>query len=227
MKLVLECLKMQRHPQNRNLIIHDANSYLGMPIQVDKGPFVQQYLERLHSTTERAVQQYSRVFAFRVDLRFPAGVDLPESHYTNQVIDRFIESFKAKIRHNRRMARLENKSTHDSNVRCVWTREVGQHGRPHYHMAFLLNFDAFNALGKFEAGRDNMFNRLEGAWASALGLPVEAVRGLVEIPTNPTYCLRRNDPQSQADFFYRTSYLCKLATKVYGDGQHGFGASRL
>jgi hypothetical protein len=90
-----------------------------------------------------------------------------------------------------------------------------------------LNYDAFNALGKFESGRSNMFNRLEEAWASALGLPVEAVRGLVEIPSNPTYCLRRNDPQGQADFFYRASYLCKAATKVYGDGQHGFGASRI
>jgi hypothetical protein len=27
--------------------------------------------------------------------------------------------------------------------------------------------------------------------------------------------------------FYRASYLCKSATKAYGDGQHGFGASRV
>ncbi|MWK54648.1 inovirus-type Gp2 protein [Pseudomonas otitidis] len=218
---------MQRHPQNENLMIHNASGYCGMPIQVDKGPFVQQYLGRLRDTIERAAQQYSRVFAFRIDLRFPTGVDLPESHYTNQVIERFFESFKAKIRHNRRMARMVNKYAHDSSVRYVWAREVGLHGRPHYHVAFLLNFDAFNALGKFETGRDNMFNRLEEAWASALGLPVEGVRGLVEIPPNPTYCLRRDDPQSQAEFFYRASYLCKTATKVYGDGQHGFGASRI
>ncbi|WP_394560458.1 inovirus Gp2 family protein [Aquipseudomonas alcaligenes] len=218
---------MQRHSQNQNLIIHNVSDYCGMPIQVDKGPFIRQYLERLRSTMERAVQQYPRVFAFRVDLRFPAGVALPESHYTNQVVERFVESLRAKIRHNREVARTENKCAHDSTVRCVWARELGQHGRPHYHMAFFLNFDAFNALGRFEAGRDNMFNRLEQAWASALGLPVEAVSGLVEIPTNSTYCLRRNDQQSQADFFYRASYLCKAATKVYGDGQHGFGASRI
>ncbi len=34
----------------------------------------------------------------------------------------------------------------------------------------LLNYDAFNALGKFEPSRDNIFNRLKGAWASTLGL---------------------------------------------------------
>lgn len=217
---------MIRHSQNANLIIHHGGSYRGIPIQTDKGPFVQQYLERLFQTTNRAIQQYSRVFAFRVDLRLPAGVVLPGYAYTNQVIERFIESFKAKIRHNRSMARMTNKYAHDSAVRYVWAREIGSHGRPHYHVAFLLNYDAFNALGKFETGRDNMFNRLEEAWASALGLPVEAVRGLVEIPGNPTYCLRRDDLQGLNDFFYRASYLCKAATKVYGDGSHGFGASR-
>ncbi|WP_298184683.1 inovirus Gp2 family protein [uncultured Pseudomonas sp.] len=218
---------MQRHNQNHNLIIHEGSGYCGLPIQGDKGPFFQQYLRRLRDTVEQAVQQYSRVLAFRVDLRFPAGIDLPECYYLNQVVERFLESFKAKIRHNRRMARVDNKNAHDSNVRFVWAREVGLYGRPHYHMAILLNFDAFNALGKFETGRGNMFNRLEQAWASALGLSVEAVRGLVEIPANPAYCVRRNDPQSQAEFFYRASYLCKVATKVYGNGLHGFGASRL
>lgn len=218
---------MLRHRQNQNLLIQYGSDYYGMPIQSDKGPFVQQYLERLRGVIENALQQYARVLAFRVDLRFPVGISLPEYHYTNQVVERFLESFKAKIRHNRQIARQENKYAHDSNVRFVWAREIGGNGRPHYHMAILLNFDAFNALGKFEAGRDNMFNRLEQAWASALGLSVEMVRGLVEIPANSAYCLRRHDPQSQADFFYRASYLCKVATKVYGNGQHGFGASRL
>lgn len=218
---------MVRHRQNRNLVLHQGSSYCGMPIQADKGPFVAQYLDRLCNTASRALQQYSRVFAFRVDLRFPADFEPSDDACTNQVIERFFESFKAKIRHNRRMARMANKHAHDSNVRYVWAREVGQHGRPHYHVAFLLNYDAFNALGKFETGRDNMFNRLEEAWASALGLPVAAVKGLVEIPSNPTYCLRRDDPQNQAVFFHRASYLCKAATKVYGNGQHGFGASRI
>lgn len=218
---------MQRHRQNQNLIIHNGSDYCGLPIQVAKGPFSQQYLELLRGTMMRALQQYSRVFAFRFDLRFPVGIGFPDEYYTNQVLDRFLDSFKAKIKHNRRMALADSKRSHDSNVRFVWCREVGQNGRPHYHVAILLNFDAFNALGKFEAGRDNMFNRLEQAWASALGVAVDAVRGLVEIPANATYCLLRNDPHSQAAFFFRASYLCKIETKVYGSGQHGFGASRL
>jgi hypothetical protein len=195
-------------------------------VQADKGPFISEYLYRLHQTMGRALIQYPRVFAFRVDLRLPAQTQFPNYVFTNEVIERFIGSFKAKIKHNRIQARLLNKRAHDSRVRYVWAREQGQHGKPHYHLAILLNRDAFTALGKFEAGRDNMFNRLAGAWASALGLSVEAVKGLVEIPTNPFYYLNRGEPKGQAEFFHRTSYLCKSATKVFGDGSHGFGCSR-
>lgn len=218
---------MLRHSQNNNLIIHDEQSYRGLRIQVDKAPFIRQYLERLHKTIEHALKEHARVFAFRIDLRFPAGLERCADEYTNQVLERFFASFKAKIRHNRSMARMENKYAHDSNVRYVWAREIGQHGKPHYHAVFFLNYDAFNALGKFESGRNNIFNSLQQAWASALRRPVEAVRGLVEMPNNPSYCLRRDDPQSVRDFFYRASYLCKSATKVYGSGQHGFGSSRV
>lgn len=217
---------MLRHSQNSNLVIHEGPSYLGLPIQVDKGPFMRQYLERLHTTLGLALEEYSRVFAFRVDLRFPAGLDHCAAEYSNQVLERFFRSFKERILHNRNMAKKANKYAHDSTVRYFWVREEGKGGKPHYHVAFFLNHDAFNSLGKFEGGRDNMFNRLQGAWASALRVPVEAVRGLVEIPANPSYYLRRNDLLGGGEFFYRASYLCKVATKVYGSGQHGYGSSR-
>jgi len=218
---------MSRHPDNTNLTLHNDTTFQGWPVQMDKGPFIQQYLNRLLETIQCALIQHPRVFAFRFDLRLPVGIQLPDDADTNEVIGRFIDSFKAKIKHNRHLARTVNKYAHDSGVRYVWARELGQHGRPHHHLAIFLNYDAFNALGKFAPGRDNIFNRLEQAWASALGLSVEAVRGLVEVPGNPTYCLRRDDPSGQAAFFYRASYLCKAATKVFGDGSHGFGCSRL
>lgn len=217
---------MTRHAMNTNLTLHKESAYQGFAVQVDKGPFINEYLGRLHQTMERALTQYARVFAFRVDLRLPADTQLPAFAFTNEVIDRFMASFKAKIKHNRSQARLLNKYAHDSKVRYVWAREQGQHGKPHFHLAILLNRDAFTALGKFEVGRDNMFNRLVEAWASALGLSVEAVKGLVEIPTNPFYYLNRGELEGQAEFFHRTSYLCKSATKVFGDGSHGFGCSR-
>ena len=223
-----------RHPANPNLTLHYEDAFLGLPIQFDKGPFVREYLERLHQTTFRALDQYKRVFAFRFDLRLPASHGICNSAYENEIIDRFIESFKAKIRHNRQMALRDNKHAHDTVVRFCWAREVGQQtreggqrARAHYHLVILLNYDAYCALGKFSPGRDNMFNRLQDAWASALGLPPDAVVGLVEIPANPCYHICRDDIESIAQFFFRASYLCKAATKAFGNGGHAFGASRI
>jgi hypothetical protein len=202
-----------------------GTEYAGLRIQ-DKGPFISEYLERLYLTMNRALNHYREVFAFRFDLRLPANHIPSESAYENEIIDRFIESFKAKIKHNRQTALRENSYAHGSIVRYVWTREVGQHGRPHYHLAILLNKDAFCALGQYMLGRDNMFNRLHEAWSSALSLPISAVTGLVHIPENACYFLHREDHASSAAFFERASYLCKAATKAYGNGGHGFGASR-
>lgn len=217
---------MIRHSQNSNLNLSHQAAYEGLLVQTGRGPLVAEYLERTKQVVDLSVQQYRRVFAFRLDLRFPAGQYQPYLD-GNLVLERFIASFKAKIRHNRNKAQESNPHAHDSTVRYVWCREFGQHGIPHYHMALLLNNDAFCTLGKFELDRDNLFNRLHEAWASALGLSVESVVGLVEFPKNPFYLLQRNDPESIADFFYRVSYLCKADTKVYGDGSHAFGASRI
>jgi len=211
---------------NKNLTLHFEQDYLGLRIQFDKSPFISEYLHRLYETMARSVEQYRETFAFRFDLRFPDSYQPYGFAYQNEVIDRFIESFKAKIRHNRQLALRKNKYAHDTIVRYVWAREVGQRGRPHYHLAILLNKDAFCTLGTYEPGRDNMFNRLNEAWASALGLSLEAVAGLVEIPKNPCYIMHRDDPSSIEALFFRASYLCKAATKAYGDGGHGFGASR-
>ena len=218
---------MIRHPVNTNLTLHYDSTYLGLPIRFDKGPFIREYLHRLHQTMFRSIDQYRRVFAFRVDLHYPPGPIPQELSDDNQIIERFIESFKAKIKHNRQLAQRENKYAHGTVVRYVWTREDGQQGRPHYHLAIFLNYDAFSALGRFSPERDNMFNRLHGAWASALGLPSENVMGLVHIPKNPYYHLHRDDHACIADFFCRASYLCKSATKTFANGSHGFGASRL
>lgn len=217
---------MQRHPTNRNLTLTFECTYEGLPIMHEKGPFINEYLSALHRAMYRAITQYREVFAFRFDCRLPARYPSESFDYQNELVDRFIESFKAKIKHNRQKAFRENKYAHDSVVRYVWAREVGQGGRPHYHFAVFLNKDAFCALGRYAPGIDNMYNRLHEAWASALGLPLEDVWGLIEIPGNAVYQIHRDDQVSRDAFFFRASYLCKAATKSYGTGGHGFGASR-
>ena len=215
---------MLRHPDNSNQQLHLDPLFRNMRVQIEKGPLIANHLDRLWFVIEQTLSQYPRVFAFRFDLRLPSGyADL----VSNVVIDRLLESFKAKIRHNRAMARRENPGAHTCDVRYVWAREFGPNSlRPHFHVAILLNRDAFCALGYFEIGRSNLFNRVQEAWACALGVSVGEVSGLVQFPDNPCYHLNRGDDSSIEDFLYRASYLCKAATKCYGSGVHGFGSSR-
>lgn len=217
---------MIRNPHNTNHRLHYEDSYQGFRVQTKYVPLIAEYLDLLYLTIQRALNEHPRVFAFRVDLRFPESSNFAPYLDSNIVIERFIESFKAKIRHNRALARRKFGRAHDTTVRYVWARELGRCGRPHFHLVFLLNNDAFFSLGVFEPDRENMFNRLQEAWASALGLPASAMAGLVEIPDNPCYYPRRGDPTSMAHLFYRASYLCKAASKSYGNGCHGFGSSR-
>jgi len=217
---------MLRHPQNKNLHIHTAELFEGMPVMIDKGPFITEYLYSLKRTIDNALEQYPRSLGFRVDLRLPVGLDLPDFAYTNQVISKFIESFKAKIEHNRLMARVRSRYVHGCRVRYVWAREEVAMGRPHYHLVILVNRDAFNYLGKLQSDNQNMISRMEEAWASALGLSLDQVEGLVEIPENAMYRMDCRNSECRLDLFHRASYLCKAVTKNYGDGQHGFGCSR-
>lgn len=218
-----------RHPDNNNLSLHYGPTFDGWPIQEGKGPFIREYLSDLKHTIELAMAEYPRVLAVRVDLRLPQGIELPEYAYTNQVISRFFESFTRKIQYHQERVR-ERGYARGCKVRYVWSREIGQGGRQHYHLLILLNRDAYYTIGRLGSERVNMISRIEESWASALGLPAEQVRGLVHIPKDAEYRVdskvRRGEADELPALFYRASYLCKVATKSYGDRQRGFGTSR-
>lgn len=218
--------KPKRIPGNTNLRYWYEGTYDGYPLMAEKGPFVEQYLERLYQTLQYALSDYARVFAFRFDLRLPFGKLLPDDAMTNQVIQRFKASLDAQISHDRERARVRNRSSHDTCVRLFWVREIGLSGRPHYHCIVFLNRDAYRSPGHIKSERVNMYKRLELAWASALRLSVSDVLSAVHIPREPTFHLTRHDYLGHDEFFRRSSYLCKAATKVFGDGQHGCGGSR-
>ncbi|RUT39800.1 inovirus Gp2 family protein [Pseudomonas sp. PAMC 29040] len=223
---------MLRHPDNRNLHFHYDDTFEGLPVMVEKGPFIREYLADLKRTIDLTFDQYSRVLAFRVDLRLPCDIELDDYIDSNEVISRFFASFKSKVKHHREMASRRYQHAHSCKVRYVWAREQGWRGRPHYHLLILLNRDAFYTVGKIASDRANMFSRLNEAWASALGIPADLVVGQVEIPDNATYRVARGKSargfgdDELGSLFRRASYLCKSATKVYGGSQHGFGCSR-
>lgn len=218
-----------RHPDNNNLSLHYGPTFDGWPIQKSKGPFIREYLSDLKHTIELAMAEYPRVLAFRVDLRLPQGIDLPDYAYTNQVISRFFESLSKKIQYHQ--ARVAERSySRGCKVRYVWSREIGQGGRQHYHLLILLNRDAYYTIGRLGSERVNMISRIEGSWAGALGLSLDQVRGLVHIPKGAEYRvdreIRRGEVDELPDLFFRASYLCKVATKSYGDRQRGFDTSQ-
>src|SRR5690606_21120570 len=147
----------------------------GLPVMVDKGPFVLEYLERLRGVINSALADYPRVLAFRADLRIPNRLGLADDFNTNKVISRFFESFKAKIESDRHRARVAATYAHDTKVRYFWVREMSTGNVQHYHVLILLNMDAYYTVGRLGSDRVNMVRRLDEAWASALGHPFIAV----------------------------------------------------
>lgn len=209
---------------NPNLTQFAGNNYAGLPIQANKGPFALEYLDGVYATIQRALADYPRLFAVRFDLHYPRNQALPAEAGSSVVIDRFVASLKAKIRHDRSRAAELNKRVHDTVVRYVWVKEYGAESRPHYHFLLLLNRDAYHTLGFFNSQNENLYSRIVSAWASALQLTWDEALGLVHIPDNPTYQVR--DSVEFAALFYRVSYMCKVKTKRYGGWEHAFGCSR-
>ncbi|WP_256345039.1 inovirus Gp2 family protein [Pseudomonas gingeri] len=214
----------KRHPGNSNLHLYYENTFRGLPVMAFHVPFITEYLDSLLETTQLALSAHRQVFALRFDLRFPNDYLPPAS--SNAVISRFVASLSVRIEIARERAKRLNGSAHQTSVRWCWVREVGQEGRPHFHFVLLLNRDAFHTVGRFQSERENLYTRIQAAWASALRIHFDYVEGLVHIPANATFHLSRDDPAEMNRYFHRASYLCKAATKDYGSRCRAFGCSR-
>ena len=207
---------------NKNLI--SQSSFQGFSVIQSRGPMLNNCLSKISEVLANALIDHPRTFAFRVDLRLPS---YDFSYDEDRLVERFIASLKKKLKHNREMARkAANGWVPDTRVRYVWAREMVDAGKPHFHFMIFVNRDAFHKLGIYELGRDNMYNRLIQAWASALSLNAEQAFGLVHIPANAMYELNAGFFQSQNEAFFRASYFAKFQTKSYGAGRHTFGGSR-
>jgi hypothetical protein len=68
--------------------------YLTLPILPKEGGMYTAYLDCNWALIEYALRCYSKVFAFRVDLRLPDGYN----YYDTNLITRFFSSFKAIVK---------------------------------------------------------------------------------------------------------------------------------
>ncbi|MBN9576312.1 inovirus Gp2 family protein [Alicycliphilus denitrificans] len=217
---------MNRHPLNPNLRLTDASSYSGLPIQNTHGPMIDNFLGSSYRCFERTIEQYSRVSMLRFDLHLPEHCGNC-TLLDNTVLDRFFSSLKAKITHAQRQSRESGHRVHETEVRYLWAREISATGRVHYHIALLLNHDAYAHFGQYDLASSNIYSRIHQAWASALHMCDMDVLGLIHIPENAIYFIKRHDKSSLEEAFHRASYLCKADSKDFQKKFHCFGSSRI
>jgi hypothetical protein len=228
----------QRHPSNRNLTLFHGNEWHGLSVYTERGPQIENYLERAYRVLQDAVEEYPRSSMIRCEPRVPKGRGQPDS----AVISRFIASLQAQLDADADRKCKEGKRVHPCKLRHIWVREQDSAIHDHYHVALLLNRDAYFSLGDLrsrspESGRGNqpesevtrnMADRIRKAWASALGLRPEQTAGLVHFSDNPVHRIDANSPdffEQFASAFYRVTYLTKADTKHYGNGLNSFGCS--
>ena len=217
-----------RNPFNPNQELYMCSSFNGYPVQTKHGALVTQYLVKLNNVFIDTMQQHSRTFAVRVDLRFSRKLDVPDIARTNKPITSFLRSLESKLNHRDLMTRKNKGRCNPHGMRYAWAREIGaDSGVPHYHLILFFNGDAYRSLGNYsDPEKPSLYRKMQEAWANAIGIPFDLADGLVSLPDRGQWMLRRGDHDMAAQVFYAASYLCKASSKVYELGFHGFDCSR-
>ena len=215
---------MKRNPLNTNHQLIHGDKFHGSPVQTNHGYLITNYLQRIHDCLYRSLERHSSICVMRFDLYVPSHVCI-DVLLSNTLISKFLASMRAKFEHVQNQRRNEGHRVHDADMRYMWCREISSNGRVHYHVALVLNRAAYAFIGQFNFASNNMYTRIHGAWASALGMYIDDMRGYVHIPVNPTYQVIRGDEESFRHALYRLSYFAKMHTKEYNQGFHTFGCS--
>jgi len=218
-----------KHPNNRNLTPYSDSNFIGLPLLEKYKPYAEEYLKIINKVFRKALQEYPRSLVIRFDLRMPE--DFEGKQFGDRLMTRFVKSMREII--DADLARKErmNKRTHNCYMRFVWVREIDQSNNPHFHVVILLNRDVYRNLGKYGAIDENMANRINRAWASALKRKTAWYDGLVYFPKNCTYFLNFNEPievflPKFKDCFRRVAYLAKIKTKAFGYPGRNIGYSQ-
>jgi hypothetical protein len=219
--------KSKRVPENKNLKRYREPLFKGFPVMVSKGDLIEPYLDSTHDVVMSALEDHPRTMAIRFDLRFPSWYCTLDGTYPNHFISDFVQSLKAIIANDRAHAARKYTQVHETSVRYVWAREWDKgEVRPHYHVAVLVNRDAYHTLGRTNSLHDTMRSRIEAAWANSLGLHPFEVKGLVHFCNGGVFGLMQDQLQGVDEFFFALSYLCKEATKRFDLREHSFGHSQ-
>ncbi|AMF95117.1 inovirus Gp2 family protein [Vibrio fluvialis] len=221
-----------RSRKNKNLKLTTKSTFLGRPIQTTHGPLCIDYLEKIHDTIERALDDYPRLMALRVDLKFP---QLREREDLGYLMTDFIRSLQSQIDHSGRKRKREGGRVHPCKVRSIWVKERSTSINDHYHLVLLFNKDRFNWLGKTLSHPENLGGFIVEAWARVVGVDYDEANGLVYFSKDKRkdsvviHRLNRHSSDFDDSFdelFKHASYLAKEDTKHFGNRKRNFGCSR-
>ncbi|GHC16680.1 hypothetical protein GCM10010082_04530 [Kushneria pakistanensis] len=222
-----------RHPHNDKLRLFYEETYCGYSVmQHEKGPLIENFLERSLYTLNLAQEENRTTFTFRVDLRFPDAMPRLRMHDDNAVLARFFRFFFYELR--------KADTKYAPSPRYLWAREQADSDKPHYHLMFLLNKDAYDSLGIFSPdkngtySRQNLYHRMMRSWLKAMGFAADdpRFRQLVNVSDSPvtkvpwSSILHLDDWCAMDEAMYIASYLCKAYSKPVNQGIHVFDSSR-
>lgn len=191
------------------------------------------HLDRSLDVIYSALEQWPRVFAVRVDLRFAddyRGEDRDSpicfQDADHKAITRFMDSLKCRLE-NHKYKGCQSKPVV---LKYIWVKEQEGGGHPHYHLVLFFNKDVYSFRGKHtDPDAKNMSTRIQRAWCSALRLPYPAHKELVHFPRAGSYGFSRKSATLGyamfQSFLIRVAYLCKVESKPLGDDKNNFGCS--
>lgn len=217
-----------------NLTEKEFNSLSIKASEMYKSPIEKYMLRRAVEVTEVMLTKHNRLFAFRTDLRFASEycIDDTDSPFLFQrtdskVITRFLDSLKAQIKADHKRVGRKGEPALPA---YVWTKERNQSEHFHYHVMLIFNREVYGYMGDFtKTDANNMSNRIQKAWCSAVGIDYPDYSRLVHFP-DKSYRFDRHDAiqrnKEYMHYLFRLAYLTKSNTKDNYDIYRNFGTSQ-
>ncbi|ENP0848320.1 inovirus Gp2 family protein [Vibrio parahaemolyticus] len=213
-------------------------TYKGLEVLYPVSELNTHYLDRIILTMSKALKDYKRVHALRLDLRLPVSDSekdilrrdeiLNNTFNQKNIIKRFFESLKAKIKAQEKRMKASEKRVYPCHLRYVWCRERNKSDNDHYHLVLFFNKDRYFSSG-YRDNEESLVKLIMDAWSSALGEYVDNADRLVQLVYKGTHYLNQNKYDFENKYqalFTRLSYFAKNRTKHYGEGKRCFGTSQ-
>ncbi|HAS6661069.1 TPA: inovirus-type Gp2 protein [Vibrio parahaemolyticus] len=213
-------------------------TYKGLEVLYPVSELNTHYLDRIILTMSKALKDYKRVHALRLDLRLPVSDSekdilrrdevLNNTFNQKNIIKRFFESLKAKIKAQEKRMKVSSKRIYPCHLRYVWCRERNKSTNDHYHLVLFFNKDRYFSSG-YRDNEESLVRLIMDAWSSALGEYVDNADRLVQLVYKGTHYLDQNKYDFENKYqalFTRLSYFAKNRTKHYDEGKRCFGTSQ-